>query len=60
MVEREEMLELLLIVLVIVLLLGRSPAWTNTDPVGLFVTVLLIVVLIVLFGNAVGLLHWRY
>lgn len=54
------MLEFLLVALVVVLLLGRPPAWTNTDPVGLFVTVLLIAILIALLGNVVGFLHWRY
>jgi hypothetical protein len=54
------MIEILLVVLVIVLLLGRQPAWSNVDPVGLLVTVLLIVILVVLLINVVGLVHWRF
>lgn len=53
------MLEILLVVLIFVLLLGRPPAWSNADPVGLLVTVLLVIILVVLLFSVVGTLHWR-
>lgn len=51
------MFGILLVVLVVVLLLGRPPGWSPADPVGLLVTVLLIVVLLALLTNAFGVLR---
>jgi len=54
------MLELLLVLVVLVILLGRPPAWSNADPIGLVVTIVLVVVLVSLLLGVVGSLHWRY
>lgn len=54
------MLEVLIVVLVVVLLLGRPPAWSNADPIGLIVTIVLVVILVSLLLGVVGSLHWRY
>jgi hypothetical protein len=49
------MLTIVLIILVIILLAGRSPAWNATDPLGLLVTILLIVLLVALIFDVSGL-----
>jgi len=51
------MLEVVLIVLLIVLLLGRPISWGPSEPVGFVLTLLLLVLLIGLILSVVGFGH---
>jgi len=58
------MLEVVLIVLLVMLLFERKPGWHPADPVGLVLSLLLVIFLIVLIlkliGGVGGLYSWRW
>lgn len=48
------MIELILIILLVVLLLGRAPGWNQADPIGLLISILFVVLLVWLLFALVG------
>lgn len=56
------MIEIILIVLLIVLLFGRSPswAWNPADPLGFILAIVLVVLVLVLLFHLVGVVPGRW
>jgi len=48
------MLTIVLIILLVVLLAGRGPAWNPADPIGLLISVLFIVLIVWLILSIAG------
>jgi hypothetical protein len=54
------MIELVLIVLILVLLLGRPAPWNPTEPMGVFAPIVFIVLILVLLLSLFGFIpDWR-